>query len=539
MTRRTALVSTQQLQELLAAGKKVYLPTVTSPGYEVEKYYDTDDKRHLFAVRDASEKNRIVDVEHSRADAVRCISIDHPRHLYLTDGFTPTHNTSNIVFLKSTDDTMLDMLSKLSGTRHVTYRDSKTVTRDVKDMINQVEGKVSYTMAVKEEPVISFNDLVFLPPRNAVVFRAGDPPVWNRNETILPMSWRLFKDTITLPGKKPTSEFSLQTIPTLSTAADFDVRFNQPDFVKMFNKRLRQAVKAERAEQIYSEAFGYDERAMMMLDPDVKSRELMEVISTILRTEAMTEQDSAQQLAERARMDEEVDEMGVSPDDFGPPPGVPTAMFQNPDEALDASLERDSRKMESESTNNDDVAKMTDLHRKIYDEASKKRFAGKQISRDMLVEVLHDAEITDDETKEYDIKDLIKTAPGLSNLDPYIASAYDACLRDFERDGETYRVGDDGTLYDAATNKVFIEVKSMDNDVATLNADAKDGNKRVFMEDEDAADEMQSKAESRYQPTEHFKRHLALMRNWNGIIDGRFEEEMKREWDRRDVTANA
>ena len=66
--------------------------------------------------------------------------------------------------------------------------------------MTNVEGKVSYTMNAKEEAVISFNDMMFISERNSMVIRAGDSPVWNRNETILPMSFRLFKDTIVHPG---------------------------------------------------------------------------------------------------------------------------------------------------------------------------------------------------------------------------------------------------------------------------------------------------------------------------------------------------
>ena len=56
-------------------------------------------------------------------------------------------NTSNIVYLKSTDDTMIDTLSKMSGVRHKTYIDSKTITRDVQSFLKmtQNDGKASYT----------------------------------------------------------------------------------------------------------------------------------------------------------------------------------------------------------------------------------------------------------------------------------------------------------------------------------------------------------------------------------------------------------
>lgn len=224
--------------------------------------------------------NRVVSVEYVGEEEVQCISVADERHLYLTDDFMPTHNTSNIVFLKSTDDSMLDTLQKMSGTRHKVYRDTKTVTKDVEKIIKlgSVEGKVSYTLSAKEEPVISYNDMAFISERNSILFRAGDAPVWNRNETILPMSWRLFKDTISHPGH----DYSLQTIPTLSSVADYDVRRNQPDFFTMFETRVEQAIHATEVKDQYRKAYGLDEVGVSRLDPDVYSDAVMELINELV-----------------------------------------------------------------------------------------------------------------------------------------------------------------------------------------------------------------------------------------------------------------
>lgn len=190
-------------------------------------------------------------------------------------------NTSNIIFLKSTDDSMLDTLQKMSGIRHVTMKDSKTITKDLEKPIMAVEGKVSYSFNAKEVPVISYNDMAFLTMRNAIVFRAGDPPIWNRNETILLMSWKLFSNTITQPGK----DYSLQTIPTLSTALEFDVRKNQPDFIKMWEKRRDQALLSGEAQDIYQKAYGYSDNDISQLDPNVWSDEIMRLIGDIMEKE--------------------------------------------------------------------------------------------------------------------------------------------------------------------------------------------------------------------------------------------------------------
>lgn len=190
-------------------------------------------------------------------------------------------NTSNIVFLKSTDDSMIDTLQKMSGTTHRSFTDSKTVTRDMEKILLKNEGKTSYTMTTREVPVISYNDMAFISPRNSIVFRAGDSPIWNRNETILPMSYKLFANTITKPGK----DYTLQTVPTLSSAKDFDVRKNQPDFAKMLDKRMQQAFIAKASQDVYADVYGFSEFDIKKLDPDLYSDDVMDVINRHIRQE--------------------------------------------------------------------------------------------------------------------------------------------------------------------------------------------------------------------------------------------------------------
>ena len=59
-------------------------------------------------------------------------------------------NVSNIIFLKSTDDAMIDTLQKMSGTTHRVFTNSKTVTKDLERIVLQNEGKISYTMSSQE-----------------------------------------------------------------------------------------------------------------------------------------------------------------------------------------------------------------------------------------------------------------------------------------------------------------------------------------------------------------------------------------------------
>lgn len=306
----TRVVTTLELQELLASGHHVSLPAVMCPDASVLEKYGEEDRERAWGrdvgprysvVRDGvnedrvvpylgygdylvfDESNPVVSVEYDGEEEVQCIMIDDDRHIYLTDDFIPTHNTSNIVFLKSTDDAMIDTLEKMGGKTHQTHVDSKTISRDQEKMFMQNEGKISYTMSTTEVPVISYNDMAFIPPRNSIVFRAGDSPVWNRNETALPMSWRLLKaNAIRQPGKN----YSLQTIPTLSSAIDFDVRKNQPDFEQMLQKRKDQALLAKEAEEIYKNTFEYSDYDIAQLDPDVYASQIMEIIAAKQQVDA-------------------------------------------------------------------------------------------------------------------------------------------------------------------------------------------------------------------------------------------------------------
>ena len=120
--------------------------------------------------------------------------------------------------------------------------------------------------------------LAFMPMCNSIVFRAGDSPIWNRNSTCLPMSWRLFKNTIEQPGKK----YSLQTVPTLSSALDFDVRKNMPDFLAMWEKRRKQALEVEATQKAYADAYQFSDTDIARLDPDKYADEIMQFVNTKL-----------------------------------------------------------------------------------------------------------------------------------------------------------------------------------------------------------------------------------------------------------------
>lgn len=375
-------------------------------------------------------------------------------------------NVSNIIFLKSTDDAMIETLEKMSGTTHKSYIDSKQVSRDVKKLTMKNEGNVSYTMSTKEEPLIKFNDMAFIAERNSIVFRAGDAPVWNRNETILPMSWRLFKDKITHPGH----DYSLQTVPTLSSAMDFDVRQNQPDFAVMVDRRMKQAVHAENAKGLYQESYGYKDVDIARLDPDLYSEEVMRIVQ----------------------------------------------MMANVSEGRDAHAEPviDSDELEAAMLFNDDqvtesleVAEAVATSEAQAKERAKLIFAEGTISKDMLV--------TADGTAR------------VKSLDLQLSEAYKRTVRELAMDRAHFSVGGDDELRSADGTKPYITpVHSMAYADAArkLNESADDDDSRVYAEGQVTAEDLQALTTVTIHA--EFYQFLASLPSWEHLADGEFDRAM-------------
>lgn len=400
-------------------------------------------------------------------------------------------NTSNIVFLKSTDDSMLDTLQKMSGIRHVTRKDSKVVTENRKSMFKAFrnEGMVSVTSTTKEEPVISYNDMAFIGKQNSIVFRAGDSPIWNRNETILPMSWKLFENTIIQPGKN----YSLQTIPTLSTAMEFDVRKNQPNFAKMLEKRMSQAYLSQEAQDMYRNAYGYDDYDIEQLDPDVYSDEIMDIICSTLNPQEAKDAVESHVAGNKDDADDgEYEEMFDYI--FGNQSNKKSDKF---------TVEQDIYNEFDTIERNEDVAKEAAKYEAEMKVARVKRYAGKQISRDMIVSKM-----------------------GINHgLDTAIIKVYKEIRGKLERDDQYFRLvggslcGTDGTPY--------IRNLTASDDYRAINRDAKDENTRVYADTEITDEDID--AIGSYVVTDEFLKFLVSFPGVWPFADGEFDLRMKSE----------
>lgn len=378
-------------------------------------------------------------------------------------------NTNNIIFLKSTDDTLLDTLQKMSGKHHVAHLLSKQVSENKARLFMRYEDVVTKTYQVQEEPVISYNDMAFISERNSIVFRAGDSPIWNRNELILPMSWRLFSNTIEHPGHK----YSLQTIPTLSSALDFDVRKNQPNFQNMLEKRMAQAQVADQAREAYQNAYGYTDYEITRKDQEVYSDEIMTIIRQML---------AEKQEREKARDTWEDDAAAESP-------------VVEPEENPEVAVEVDKAQAQLE-------------------DAQKKRYAGGMLSREDLVPMSG--------TPNHQWDDIIR-------------QSYLDVKGQFWQDHNHFVVTKNGDFCDRDGTVFMREIPRFqeEKDAKKLKEEAEKEvipsapRKNVFYYDNDLGEQDLDKIKS-YEVTDDFYYYLVTCETWNDFAFGAFEQAMAR-----------
>lgn len=367
-------------------------------------------------------------------------------------------NTSNIVFLKSTDDSMIETLQKMSGTTHKSYIDSKNVTANLSRIVMQNEANVNYTFTTKEVPVIMYNDMAFIAERNSIVFRAGDSPVWNRNQTILPMSWRLFQNTIQHAGH----DYSLQTIPTLSSALDFDVRKNQPDFIQMLNFRMEQAYRAEKVMKRYQDAYHFTDYEMEQIDPDNLSDDVMAIINEDIRR---SKQQESGELTE--------DDNVFNEDDW----------------------------MKHVETNTEQLQATAKVQAE-QQAADKKIYAGRMLSKE----------------------DLVSKVNGPNHqYDKEFTMVFVDIKGDMQKDSKHFLNKGDGNLY-GLDGTPYIVRKNDSKDLQKLNQMAKEQGKRVFSETDVQSSDLN--ALGSYEITDAFLRYLVTLSTWKDIANGRFEMKL-------------
>jgi hypothetical protein len=283
--------------------------------------------------------------------------------------------------------------------------------------------------------------------------------VLNKNQMILPMSWRLFLNKINHPGH----DYTLQTIPTLSSAAEFDARKNLPRFEAMVDKRVSQAVEAAAAAKEYADAFGYDDYAVEQLDPDVYSEAVMDIINAKVNMRQGKAPDSYS-----ASVDKE--KMGVT--------------------LTKSEINEEGRRMAVESRQNAE----------FY---SKRIFAGGTVSRADLAQY-------DEGGKVIDFNHGLDTV-----LIEIFVNETDA----FKSDSRHFVVRDDG-LYDRSGRRPYITMsRRVSAGIRGVERDSTSG-KMDFENDAQHMDDRRVKDFASYDVSDAFYEFLVRLPNWDSVAGG-------------------
>lgn len=320
---------------------------------------------------------------------------------------------------------MLETLQTLSGSTHLSFRDNKSVTLDARRQFNQADSKVTLSTSVHEMPVISKSQMLNVPRSNMMIFGKGHP-IWNRNQTVMPYAYALQKDE--LRDFENNIKYSLTTVPTTASTMDFDAIRNQPNFLRMVSKRVRQAQLAKEVTERYKRVYGTAEKPlsdyqMSLIPNDVLAKQIMQGINDEIYEEDHPKQNEVQK--ERAKMSQqEKDSLSAS---FDAAASQPTKTDE---------LEQKMQDTAKKNTAVTDVEAQRDKGRAEY---TQKRYGGNTISR---------ADLDAGDTRDN------------------IATAYVNSIDSFRKygEGQGFIVDDEGTLF--YNGQVF--VKSLANTVQDL-----------------------------------------------------------------------
>lgn len=383
-------------------------------------------------------------------------------------------NSNNLIFIKSNDISTVDNLVSLAGKTHRERNNSMSVTTNRMARVKKNDDRVTTTKTVMEEDVLSRNAFLQLKRQESIVLRAGSNPILNYGRSLLPMAWQLFggyRTQVNVPGMK----YSLQTVPTMSSALEFNARQNIPNFYAMVEKRVAQARLVAVMEDRYRKAYNYDQINIDRMDPEIYAREIMDAVNDTLwqQNEALR-----QQL---------LDEEDMLPSD----------------EVLYAkkAKERQESGTMMDNTEYFDADREAKSHLvKDYDEML---YAGGTISRHMLV------------TEQ-------GTSANLgSSVATMIPQAVIQCKGQFMNDPKYRWDEKTQTLRD---NKGNVLITYNQEAMAVIKNAAESKDTRTFAE---KLPDMHEYEASAYSVTAEFMMQLAKMKSWTGIAAGSFDNAMK------------
>lgn len=228
-------------------------------------------------------------------------------------------NTGLSAFLLSNDLDMLETMSQQAGTRHVGRRNSKNVTKNVGTMTDHIENAVSYTTSIEEEPLFSVNRLLRMTNGESLMLsttkrnnndgsNARQQPVFNTQDTSLPMAWSLHKYGY---GQR---SYSMLTVPTLNSTVNMEEKY--PPFESIIYKRAAQAAIAPNVIDGYKAEHGLTDIEYDMLDPNEIGPEIMRRINRmleLLNTMSEDEREELRQEVEEEEAQKELELNGLDP----------------------------------------------------------------------------------------------------------------------------------------------------------------------------------------------------------------------------------
>lgn len=197
-------------------------------------------------------------------------------------------NTSNIVYLRSPDITMLETLSKMSGKQHRSFKSGRTVTVDEMrkhHVTSGVQGTTQKSTHVEEIPVISVSQFLNIPKANAITL-GHQNPIWATNQTALPYAYALHKNRLCEAGMEDADNraYSANTLPTTSNTEDFNLIGNIPNFFDMVDKLVLQAREADEVTRLYLERMGITDEEMRTNRTDDMADNIMDGINLRIET---------------------------------------------------------------------------------------------------------------------------------------------------------------------------------------------------------------------------------------------------------------
>ena len=322
------------------------------------------------------------------------------------------------MYIKSTDDSMLEILQGLGGQRYRIEHDSLTTTTDMYKIVATVDGKQSRGKSVKEVPVISKNDMLRVNKGDLMVFGKGDP-IWNTNQCAMPYAFELVHKDALNDWDDP-KEYTMQTVPTTASTMDFDILNNQPNFINMVSKRCVQAKKTKDKLELFKQYNTINGRPLT--DDDLSRMDSESLAKEIMRS-----------VNQQINFNDHVKEVKSKEPSYDEDDIV---------ELSDLSTDDLAQKM------NDSAEENTEFYEGMYE-------------ADKLHDDLHSLIYADDQISKYD---LIRDPS--DELNDALAYGYVQLLDDF-KNSDNYTVSDDGSLYLGST----LMIKSLSEDLMEAGLD--------------------------------------------------------------------